>query len=107
MDFNDFDNNFDLDAQLDADNQYIDIYVKQRNARKCITTIEGLCNDKDILKSYAKDLRKKIACSCCVDCDNGNYFLKLSGKDVDAIKEYLINTLNIDEDKIRIHGIEN
>ena len=47
-------------------NNKIDIYVKQRNGKKCITMIEGLPEDKDKLKAYAKDLRKKLGCSCSV-----------------------------------------
>ena len=46
-----------------------------------------------------------LNCSCSVDkTDNGDLFLKLSSKDIDLIKKYLIEKLNIDKDLIRVHG---
>ena len=85
--------------------KYIDIYVQQRNVRKRIITIEGLGNDKDVLKNYAKQLRKILNCSCSVDSNaENNYFLKMSGKDLDEIKKFLTEKLNIDINLIRVHG---
>ncbi len=50
-------------------------------------------------------MRKTLNCSCSVDkTDNDEYFLKLSSKEIDTIKKYLIERLNIEEDLIRVHG---
>lgn len=114
MDFDNF--NFNNKKGEDSDSEstnatnnleksYIDIYIQQRNARKRIITIQGLENDKDLLKKYSKDLRKILNCSCSVDkTDDGDYFLKLSSKDITLIQKYLIESLNIDKELIRIHG---
>lgn len=88
------------------DEKIVDIYIKQRNGKKCITTIQGLGNEINLLKSYSKDLRKTIACSCSIDSDetSGNYFLKMSGKDTEKICKYLIDNLKIKKENIKIHG---
>tara|TARA_B110000971_G_C19599662_1_gene315559 strand:- start:36 stop:311 length:276 start_codon:yes stop_codon:yes gene_type:complete len=89
----------------ELDRSQVDIYVKQRNGRKCITTVQGLGNDKDELKSIAKDLRKKMSCSGSIGNDDGQLFLKFSGKDTDTIVDYLIKKLDYSKDNIVIHGI--
>jgi translation initiation factor SUI1 len=105
MDFDDF-NSISKEVTKDVpDLKFIDIYVQQRNARKKIITIQGLGNDKEILKGYAKQLRKILSCSCSIDTNEDNqYFLKMSGKDLDEIKKYLVEKLNIDINLIRVHG---
>jgi len=85
-------------------NNKIDIYVKQRNGKKCITMIEGLPEDKDKLKVYSKDLRKMLGCSCSVIGEKDVYILKLSGKDTVNIINYLTNNLDIKREDITIHG---
>lgn len=110
MDFNSFNFIKEKKDESESDKKniepsFIDIYIQQRNARKRIITIEGLVNDKDILKKYAKALRKILNCSCSVDKkDEDIYFLKLSSKDLDVIKQFLIDKLNINKDLIRVHG---
>lgn len=97
-----FNNQYD---DIEENNEYnINIYVKQRNARKCITTIQGLSSNKIILKNYSKKLRKILNCSCSIAKDDDNYFLKLSSKDVDKIISYLVNILEISKDNIKVHG---
>ena len=105
MDFDDF-NSISKEVTKDVpDLKFIDIYVQQRNARKKIITIQDLGNDKEILKGYAKQLRKILSCSCSIDTNEDNqYFLKMSGKDLDEIKKYLVEKLNIDINLIRVHG---
>ena len=74
----------------------------QRNARKYTTIICGLNNDEEILKSYAKDLRKLLGCSCSLDKNHETQEtnLKLSGKDTQKICSYLIENLNIRKENI-------
>jgi len=76
-------------------NNKIDIYVKQRNGKKCITMIEGLPEDKE---------RKMLGCSCSVIGEKDVYILKLSGKDTVNIINYLTNNLDIKREDITIHG---
>ena len=111
MEFNNLSFTNDIkDKDQNEINEQIDIYIKQRNGRKCITIIQGLINDKDLLKSYAKAFRKLLSCSCTVDTDkeSGDYFLKLSGKESDKIVTYLVNNLQINKSNsmiIRAHMV--
>ncbi len=108
MDFNDLQNNSSIQAlnTLDQIDKNVDIYLIQRNARKYTTIICGLNNDEEILKSYAKDLRKLLGCSCSLDKNHETQVtnLKLSGKDTQKICSYLIENLNIRKENIIIHG---
>ena len=82
----------------------IDIYLKQRNGKKYITTIHGLDTDKENLKVYSKDLRKLLGCSCSISNEDDDIFLKLSTKDTNQIINYLIEKLNLKLENITIHG---
>lgn len=86
--------------------EIVDIFVKQRNGKKCITSIYGLGEDNELLKSYSKDLRKLINCSCSIDNDeeSNKCFLKLSGKDTEKVCKYLLEKLKIKKENIRVHG---
>ena len=92
-----------IESKLD---EIVDIYVKQRNGKKCITSIYGLGEDNELLKSYSKDLRKLINCSCSIDEDEENKrsFLKLSCKDTEKVCKYLIEKLKVKQENIRVHG---
>jgi translation initiation factor 1 (eIF-1/SUI1) len=90
-----------LDEQLNRDDQSIDIRSVQRNGKKYITTIEGLGNDVDMLKTVSKDLRKLLNTSCAVS--DGN-IIKLAGNDHDSIIKYLKKNHNIL--KVRVNSIE-
>lgn len=82
----------------------IDIYVKQRNGRKFISTIHGLGNDKENLKVYSKDLRRLLGCSCSISNEDDELFLKLSTKDTTQIINYLKEKLQLKLENITIHG---
>ena len=83
---------------------FIDIYIQQRNARKRIITIEGLKFDEETLKTYAKNFRKSLNCSCSVDKKDGLNILKLSSQNIDDVKKFLIEKIKIEESSIRTHG---
>lgn len=88
-----------LEQQLQLEDHYIDIRTMQRNGRKYITIIEGLSTDIELLKQYAKELRKLLNSSCSVD----GIMLKLSGSDCITITNYIKKKLPFV--KIRINGI--
>ena len=108
MDFSELQNNTSNQVvdNLDAIDRNIDIYLKQRNGRKFITTIHGLNCEKSSLKMYAKDLRKLLGCSCSIDTDDETQetILKLSGKDTNKICTYLVEKLDIKKENIIVHG---
>ena len=103
MNLDDFEENKTKVHEIE-DNK-IDIYLKQRNGRKCMIIVEGLGNDKQMLKSISKALRKKMSCSGAV-CknDEDEYYLKFSGKNVETIVEYL-EKLNYNREDIKLHGV--
>ena len=88
----------------ELNNNFIDIYIRQRNARKRIITVEGLNFDEETLKTYAKSLRKTLNCSCSVDTKDEMNILKLSSQNIDEVKKFLIDKIKIDESLIRTHG---
>ena len=108
MDLDDFDfvcNDSVANNSNDVTSTLIEIHVKQRNGRKCITTVEGLGNDKDKLKSISKTLGKKLCCSASVKKDDdGNLFIKFQGKDIKTIRDHLISE-GYEEKDIRVHGL--
>ena len=108
MDFDDleFGCNDDVANNNEAETStLVEIHVKQRNGRKCITTVDGLGNDKDKLKEISKALGKQMSCSGSVKKNNdGNLFLKFSGKDIKTIRNYLID-IGYEGKDIRIHGL--
>lgn len=108
MDFSELQNNTSNQVadNLDDIDKNIDIYLKQRNGRKYITTIHGLTDDKSKLKVYAKDLRKLLSCSCSLDKhdETNETILKLSGKNTPKICSYLIEKLDVKKENIIIHG---
>ena len=108
MDFNKLNSNNESSNSniVDKFDDSIDIYVKQRNGKKSITTIYGLGQDTEKLKIYSKDLRKILGCSCSISKDQETdcQILKLSGKDTINVLKYLTTKLNIDREIITIHG---
>ncbi len=96
-----------MDVVIDNDmvtNQFIDIRVKQRNARKSVTTVEGLLNflPEDVeLKAIAKKFRKKFNCSATV---MDKSVIQLQGDHRKEIKKLIIENELANADSIRIHG---
>ena len=45
-----------------------------------------------------------LSCSCSIVTEEEKNILKLSSQNIDEIKKYLIERLQIDEEKIRLHG---
>lgn len=86
------------------DNSKIHIRVQQRNGRKCITTVQGLADDLDIVK-IAKALKKTFKCngSVLVDPELGE-ILQLSGDQRTNIREFFVDQEVCHEDQIVIHG---
>lgn len=85
----------------------IHIRVKQRNGRKCITTVEGLDSvfeedTEKIIVKLAKVFRKKFNCSATVM--KPEFVIQLQGDHRDEIKKYLLDNKIVKKDKIKVHG---
>lgn len=86
------------------DTSKIHIRVQQRSGRKCITTVQGLADDLDILK-ITKALKKTFKCngSVMMDPELGE-ILQLSGDQRTNIREFFVDQEVCHEDQIVIHG---
>ncbi|RKP10547.1 translation initiation factor SUI1, partial [Thamnocephalis sphaerospora] len=82
------------------------IRVKQRNGRKCVTTIEGLPQDLRIIKRLVKDLKKSISVGGSIEQDDDvGYVIQLQGKNTTALVNHLVeNYKEIDRSQIEVHG---
>jgi translation initiation factor 1 len=82
----------------------VDIRVKQRNGRKCVTTIEGLPQDIKIIKRLVKDLKKKINVGGSIEQDEDlGYVIQLQGKETAALVNYLTEK-GVERSQIEVHG---
>jgi len=86
------------------DNSKIHVRVQQRSGRKCITTIQGLAEDLDILK-ITRALKKTFKCngSVTVDPELGE-IVQLSGDQRTNVREFFVDQEVCHEDQIVIHG---
>ena len=83
----------------------IHINITKRNARKYITTIEGLEEkyfEKGI-KYFLKKVKKKFSCNGSIDKKTNN--IQMQGDQRENIKSYLIERYNFDDYDIVVHGI--
>lgn len=95
----DFDDN-DVTAETK-----IHIRLRKRNARKSVTTVEGL-NDKLDLKKMISHLRHKFNCSGTIipDEDTETDVLQFSGDQRENMKSFLIEEKIADKTSIVVHG---
>lgn len=82
----------------------VHIRIQQRNAKKTITTIEGLDSSIDI-KKLMKYIKKKFNCNGSiikteVDID----IIQLQGDQRDNMKNFLIKENIVSKDFIKVHG---
>jgi translation initiation factor 1 len=84
--------------------QSVNIRVQQRNARKCITTCQGLENDLD-LKKILKHVKKKFSCNGVVaKTDDGFEIIQLQGDVRKQLAEFLIFEKICGKTDVKIHG---
>ena len=84
----------------------INIRIKQRNGKKHWTFIENLeeITDFDFTKT-TKELKKKLCCNASIKLSkNDEKYIQLQGDQREPATNYLVETLDIDLDKIVIHG---
>lgn len=98
--------NDDLNG-FDEDNgqPLIHLRVQQRNAKKRITTIQGLSEDLN-LKQIVKYMKKTYSCNGAIinHVDYGK-IIQLSGDQRGLVKKSLIEQEIVTEAQIKIHGI--
>jgi translation initiation factor SUI1 len=83
----------------------IHLNITKRNARKYITSIEGL-EEKDFekgLKFILKKMKKNFSCNGSIDKTTST--VQFQGDQRDNIKSYLIEKFDFSEEDIIIHGV--
>lgn len=83
----------------------IHIRIRQRNARRTITTVEGLNSDLD-LKRILSHLKKQFKCggAIIIDEETDNKILKFSGDQRINVRSFLIQEYIATERDIIVHG---
>eukprot|EP00178_Gracilaria_changii_P008797 TRINITY_DN26334_c0_g1_i1.p1 TRINITY_DN26334_c0_g1~~TRINITY_DN26334_c0_g1_i1.p1 ORF type:complete len:123 (+),score=15.07 TRINITY_DN26334_c0_g1_i1:41-370(+) len=85
------------------DSNYVHIRIQQRNARKSITTVQGLPEDLD-LKKIVKYFRKEFSCNgTIVDSELGKV-IQLQGDHRQNIQMFLVREEICEKESIKIHG---
>ena len=83
---------------------YIHIRIQQRNAKKTITTVEGIDPDID-LKRLVKYIKKKFNCNGSIIITEDDIpIIQLQGDQRENIKKFLIKENIISEDFVKVHG---
>ncbi|AYV85284.1 MAG: mimivirus translation factor SUI1-like 2 [Satyrvirus sp.] len=84
-------------------NNKIHIRIKQRNGRKCDTSIEQLPASTD-LSNLLKEMKQKFHCAGFIkDCDSEK-FIQLFGDQRLMVKKFLVEHSIATEQDIIIHG---
>lgn len=86
----------------------IHLRVQKRNARKCITIIEGLYemveSREKVLKKICRALKKMNNCSGVVKDDGTSKVIQMSGDQRETVTKFLIEEGLATEKQIVIHG---
>ncbi len=102
IDFNDF-NKFN-----EEDFVKINIHVFQRQARKHITIIENIPNDRftnnDLINNFLVKLKNKISARATIKKQDDHYIIEVSGDKVNLIVPLVCEFMNCTSDDIVIHG---
>jgi translation initiation factor 1 len=85
-------------------NDFIHVRLQQRNGKKTLTTIQGICEDYD-LKKVTKSFKKEFACNgCVINHPEFGEVVQLQGDQRENVKKFLILTEMASEDIIKVHG---
>jgi translation initiation factor 1 len=85
-------------------NDFVHIRLQQRNGRKSLTTVQGLCVDYD-LKKITKSFKKEFACNgCVINHSEFGEVIQLQGDQRENVKKFLILSEMAHEDIIKVHG---
>jgi translation initiation factor 1 len=78
----------------------IHLKIKNRNAKKFTTYVEGLADSEHDLDKLAAKWRKKFCCSA----SNDNGTIKLAGDRRESVLDYLVEQKMVRKEQIKIHG---
>lgn len=95
------------------DNFEIHIRIKKRNGKKSWTHLEGVQSletsdptiQKQFLERVLKEMKKKFCCNGSIKVDDDkNTILELFGDQRIGAKKYLMETFELDDSTIKVHG---
>lgn len=95
---------FNDDNNENNDILHIDLRLCQRNGKKCITIVEGLCDSDKYSLKLLKKMRKTFNCSASVIKESNKKIIKLSGDQREKVKNLLIDLEIVEKENIIIHG---
>jgi translation initiation factor 1 len=78
----------------------IHLKIKNRNAKKFTTYVEGLGDSEYNLDKLAATWRKKYCCSA----SNDNGTIKLAGDRRESVLEYLVEQKMVRKEQVKVHG---
>ena len=99
-------NNFEFETppQSPTFSEKIHIRIQQRNAKKVLTTVQGI-NSKINLKLLLKEFKKNFSCNgTIIDDDEKGQIIQLQGDKRVNISEFLIKEKIYTKEEIVIHG---
>lgn len=83
---------------------YVHIRVQQRNARKTLTTVQGLDPKLDF-KKVLKAFKKGFSCNgTIIDDEDKGKILQLQGDQRTVVAQFLTGEGIVNKDHIKIHG---
>eukprot|EP00178_Gracilaria_changii_P007770 TRINITY_DN2428_c0_g1_i1.p1 TRINITY_DN2428_c0_g1~~TRINITY_DN2428_c0_g1_i1.p1 ORF type:complete len:127 (-),score=24.81 TRINITY_DN2428_c0_g1_i1:102-482(-) len=83
---------------------YVHIRVQQRNARKTLTTVQGLDPKLDF-KKVLKAFKKGFSCNgTIIDDEDKGKILQLQGDQRQVVAQFLTGEGIVNKDHIKIHG---
>lgn len=83
----------------------IHIRIQQRNARKCITIVQGL-PEKLNMKKVLQYFKRNFCCNgSIVEDETAGKVLQLQGDQRKVIQDFLIEQKICTKDQVKIHGV--
>lgn len=103
------DNPFQVGDEVTKNQPVVHIRIKQRSARKNITTVEGIEECFDFPK-IASHLKHAFSCACTVietvdkSTDHEHTILQLSGDQREKVSRFLIEEGICEPANVKVHG---
>jgi translation initiation factor 1 len=96
---------FDFSNSHILQKTYVDMRIQQRKGAKCITIIEGLTDDTDVLKKMLKHFKKTLSTNgILVDDPELKWVMQLQGDQRRAVQDFLVINKFYEFEQIRVHG---
>ena len=102
--FDAFEDAQEINATEEIISDQVHIRIQQRNARKCITIVEGLSPDLN-LKKILKVMKKAFSCNGAIT-KNEEYgqVVQMSGDQRENIKGFFISQEIVESENLILHG---